>query len=122
MSLCRDPQALKQKIKQMEEEKVRLNKLIQRSHQKVEALGSKEELLEACSSLRRFQEEKLSLESQVAEQRQALRQAQAEHEAAIHKLSGFGGDSASSSPAVFLDRMAEELKHINVQVTNMWLL
>lgn len=61
---ARDPQKLKQKITQMEEEKRRLQMLIKKASVKAE--GEKNsELFVACSAHRKQQDEQLNIENQV---------------------------------------------------------
>lgn len=62
---CRDTQALKNKIKSLEEEKERLGEKVERAKGAVDKLPDRSSYMDVCTSLRKQQDEEVNLSTAI---------------------------------------------------------
>lgn len=114
----KDAQALRNKIKQLEEEKERLADKVERAKGQVAGVHDRAALLEVCSALRRQQDEQISLSGQLSSQAAALEKAEAaRHKVAARLRELTASSSADASPEVMLAALREDVAALRSQVS-----
>ncbi|GMH37032.1 hypothetical protein BSKO_04905 [Bryopsis sp. KO-2023] len=111
----RDPLAVKQKIKQQEEERGRLQMLIKRASQKVEGVANLEELQVECTALQKHQDMKITLATQVVQQKQALEKSRADHLKASRKIKEMKSGMGSNDHGQILKSLMEEANSVKTK-------
>ena len=114
--LRRDSQAVKAKIKALEEEKQRLAEKVARAKERATALPEQAAFLEACSVLRRQQGEEVALSLQLQGQQAQLERAEAGHQKAVGRLRELQSNATDGSATRLLEALQEEVAGLRFQV------
>lgn len=107
---------MKKKIKQLEEEKERLEDKVAKAKSQVDKIADKANYMDVCSALRKQQDEEVNLSTQMQDQKKKLEKS----EAALHKVNARLRELSSSyqegSASKLLETVAEDVGSLRAQV------
>eukprot|EP00873_Tetraselmis_striata_P043397 jgi/Tetstr1/463661/TSEL_008522.t1 len=107
-ALNKDPQVLKTKTKQLEEERMHLGEKIERVKGKTAGVQNLKVLHEACSALRKQQDEEISLMQQLASQRQQLEHTEHKYQRNMARLREVRATAMDGTASGILEQARDE--------------
>jgi len=117
IALKRDPQLLKTKMNQMEGEKEVLHNKIERVKGKTSGIDNMKALHEACSALRKQQDEEVDLMHKLVAQRQQLAHAEQKFQRNMARLRELRTSAMDGSASGILDQLQDEHSHLRDMIT-----
>ncbi|MEW5299244.1 MAG: hypothetical protein WDW36_002278 [Sanguina aurantia] len=115
-ALTKDTQAVKVKIKGLEEEKERLTDKVERARQQVERVPDKGSYIEVCASLRKQQDSEVAQANQIATQRQNLQKQEGVYNKATTRLREMQSSFQEGSAGRVLETIASDVNSLRSQV------
>mmetsp|Transcript_19160 Transcript_19160/g.53649 ORF Transcript_19160/g.53649 Transcript_19160/m.53649 type:complete len:674 (-) Transcript_19160:217-2238(-) len=115
-AINKDKQALKARIKGLEEEKERLVEKVERAKAQVDRVADKNSYLEVCISLRKEQDEEVALSNQMQTQRQLLEKAEAHYNKVNARLKELSANYQEGSATKLMESLSEDVNSLRFQV------
>jgi len=117
LAMKRDPQMLKHKTAQLEGEKEKLQEKIERVKEKTAGTDNLKALHEACSALRKQQDEEVDLMQKLVLQRQQLFHAEQKYQRNMARLRELRTSAIDGSATGILDQLREEHARMREMIT-----
>ncbi|KAJ9520358.1 hypothetical protein QJQ45_030297 [Haematococcus lacustris] len=114
--LRRDTQALKVRIKGLEEEKERLTDKVERTKAQVDKVADKASYMDVCVALRKQQDEEVTLSQQLQAQKTTLEKADAAYNKVAARLKELSSSFQEGSGTKLLEALTEDVKNLRFQV------
>ncbi|KAJ9520183.1 hypothetical protein QJQ45_030110 [Haematococcus lacustris] len=115
-ALNRDTQALKVRIKGLEEEKERLTDKVERTKAQVDKVADKASYMDVCVALRKQQDEEVTLSQQLQAQKTTLEKADAAYNKVAARLKELSSSFQEGSGTKLLEALTEDVKNLRFQV------
>eukprot|EP00798_Chlamydomonas_sp_ICE-L_P015561 gene15561-21655_t len=115
-SLNRDTQALKARIKSLEEEKERLGEKVDRAHKQVEKVPDRQNYMDVCSSLRKQQDEEVNLSMSLQTQKLQLEKTAGSYHKVSARLKEMSSSYQEGSGSKLLQSLNEDVNNLRAQV------
>ncbi|KAG2490551.1 hypothetical protein HYH03_010945 [Edaphochlamys debaryana] len=115
-TLSKDTQALKNKIKNLEEEKERLGEKVERAKAAVDKLPDRSSYMDVCTALRKQQDEEVSLSQAIGTQKSLQEKAEGNYHRAAARLRELQLSYQEGSAQKLLETLSEDVKNLRAQV------